>query len=157
MNDIRVGHTTKGELFVVSVEDWDWVSKTKWHTDTNGYIARTGWPSRKKEYLHRLVNQTPKGMYTDHINGFRHDCTRRNLRTCTNAQNAMNQKLNCKSTSGAKGVSWFKADQVWTAHIKLNRKKVHLGRFVTKEQAIEAYNAAAKQHFGSFAKLNPTP
>jgi hypothetical protein len=69
----------------------------------------------------------------------------------------MNQKLNCKSTSGAKGVSWFKADSVWTASIKINRKKIHLGRFATKELAIEAYNSAAQQRFGTFAKLNPTP
>jgi hypothetical protein len=157
MNDVRIGVLKHDKFFVVSVEDWDSVKDYPWYMDRSGYVARTSRKPQKKVYLHRQINQTPDGMYTDHVNGCKHDCTRRNLRTCTNSQNQANNKLHSKSTSGYKGVSWFKADKVWTASIKVNQKKIHLGRFATKELAAEAYNAAHKNAFGEFAKLNPLP
>lgn len=42
----------------------------------------------------------------------------------------------------------------WQAEIKIGRRKQYLGSFGDETQAALAYNAAAKQLFGDFAKLN---
>ncbi len=53
-----------------------------------------------------------------------------------------------------KGVSFHKPVQKWVAHIKFNGKVQHLGYFEDEREAAEAYNAAALEHFGEYAKLN---
>jgi len=62
----------------------------------------------KKVYMHRVVNNTPDNLQTDHINHNQLDNRRINLRSVTNQQNAFNASLNKANTSGTKGVSWSK-------------------------------------------------
>mgnify|MGYP001579989416 CR=1 FL=1 len=77
-----------------------------------------------------------------------------NLRICTNSQNGMNRKLNNNNTSGHKGVHWHKFSKTWHARILMCKKRKHLGQFDTKKEAAIAYNKAAKEFFGEFARLN---
>lgn len=58
------------------------------------------------------------------------------------------------SKTGYKGVSFHKASGKYRACIEVNKKHIHLGLFVCKLEAAKAYNKAAKEHFGEFAKLN---
>lgn len=51
-----------------------------------------------------------------------------------------------------KGV--FREDNKWIAKISVNNVKIRLGRFTTLEAAHAAYCAAAKQHFGEFARTS---
>lgn len=53
----------------------------------------------KQGYLHRLLAGTPKGMWTDHINGNTLDNRKENLRICTPQENARNRRVqsNCKA------------------------------------------------------------
>ena len=44
--------------------------------------------------------------------------------------------------------------QKWLVHIKVNGKVQHLGYFEYEKEAAEAYNAAATESFGEYAKLN---
>lgn len=62
--------------------------------------------------------------------------------------------LGKNNTSGFKGVSWNRGMKKWSAQIQFERKNVRLGFFVDSKEAARAYNRAAKQYHGEFAKLN---
>ena len=108
-----------------------------------------------KSYLvHRIVFLMHKGYLPktiDHINGDRLDNRIENLRAVTANQNQHNRKLNSNSTSGFKGVSWCKRDNKWKATIKLEGKRINLGRFNTIEEADAVVRAAREELHGTFA------
>ena len=93
----------------------------------------------------------PEGMEVDHINGNSLDNRKSNLRICTHKENVRNQKLSAANTSGYRGVSWNKASKKWEAYIKVNQKRIYLGKFVDILDAARAYAKKAKECFGEFA------
>jgi hypothetical protein len=106
--------------------------------------------------MHRIVNNTPEGMYTDHINMDKLDNRKSNLRTCNKSQNSMNRKKQraTRHTSKYKGVCWCKTKQKWKARIKFKSREYSLGYHTNEESAAEAYNERAKELFGEFAYFN---
>lgn len=105
-------------------------------------------------YLHRFILQVNGNAQVDHINGNGLDCRRCNMRLCTSQGNNRNRKKSGITTSQFKGVSWDKRRNSWRAYIKVNRKFKYLGRYDTQQLAALAYDAAAHQLFGEFAKPN---
>ena len=57
-------------------------------------------------------------------------------------------------TSIYKGVSFNKTANKWTAQIRYNGQRIHLGYFLFESEAVRAYDRKAKELFGVFAKLN---
>ncbi len=111
---------------------------------------------RKTKRLHRYIlkiENSPK-IQVDHKDGNILNNCRNNLRPCTNAQNAKNQKLNITSTSGYKGVSYMASIKKYRAYIVCNYKQINLGCFKNKKDAANAYNNAALKYHGEFARLN---
>lgn len=108
----------------------------------------------QKIYLHKLVNNTPEGLDTDHINGNKLDNRRCNLRVATRSQNSANRKKNPKHTSKYKGVHWHNHTKKWKAEIKINGKKKYLGVFISEEDAAAAYDTAARELFSEYSKVN---
>jgi hypothetical protein len=90
----------------------------------------------------------------DHENRVRHDNRIENLRLCTHTQNLGNMRPRVHKY---KGVTFCKQTGKWRAQITINYRATHLGRFVTMEEAAQAYNQAAREHFGEFAHLNEIP
>lgn len=88
----------------------------------------------------------------DHRNGERADNRLSNLRPVTRQQNNLNQSIYRSNTSGLKGVSFYKATGKWKAQIQVNGRKIGLGYYQTKEQAHQAYVAAARELHGEFAR-----
>ena len=77
-----------------------------------------------------------------------------NLRITSSSQNLMNQRIYRNNTSGYKGVSLNKPTGKWGARIMSHGRSKHLGYFSTPEAAASAYDKAAKNLHGEFAKLN---
>ena len=107
--------------------------------------------------MHRIIwvyhyGAIPNILQIDHIDGNRVNNIIENLRLATNSQNSSNKKrANRNSKSNILGVHWHKRDRRWHAHIRINYKTIHLGYFVSQEDAIAARKAAELQYFGEFA------
>jgi hypothetical protein len=150
------GKKGKGLFVLVDDDIFDNLSRVTWLLSTSGYAVRRqyirGSGYRTKDHktitvrMHRLINNTPEGLFTDHINRNKLDNRRCNLRTVNKKQNAFNTKLFCTNTSGFKGVYWEKYTQKWRAELKLNYKKISLGRFEKIEDAIEARKKAEERY-----------
>ncbi len=86
-----------------------------------------------------------------------HNC-KGNLRVCDKSRNAMNSSSQKGSASQYKGVCRGRYGKRWQARLSLvaegKRKQLYLGTHDTEEQAAQAYDRAAIEHFGEFAKPN---
>lgn len=90
----------------------------------------------------------------DHINMDRADNRLVNLRPADSSRNKCN-RLHGTGASGLKGVHPSgRRERPWKAYITLNGRYRHLGHFHTPEEAGRVYDAAARQHFGEFARCN---
>ena len=151
---------SQGKFTLVDDDKFELLSQFKWHTKADGnlcYAARTQRQGKKsiKIKMHRLLmGATDSKIYIDHINGDTLDNRMCNLRICTHAENMRNRGKNKNSTSGYKGVHFYKAYQKWQSNIMHERKRVCLGYFDTAEEAAKAYNEAASKLHGEFAYLN---
>jgi hypothetical protein len=113
---------------------------------------------------HRIAFLLMEGRWPyviDHVNGIKDDNRWENIRECTTQQNCMNTSSRRGSSSKYRGVhkrvtldSMCNRKEVWIAGIYFDKKKKHLGYFDNERDAARAYNAAAEEHFGEFAKLN---
>ena len=107
---------------------------------------------------HRIVwemhhGPIPKGMVIDHINMKPWDNRLENLRLATKSQNGMNRGPDRRSWHGLKGVSQDKRDGAWQAEIRIDGKKISLGRHLTKGLAAVAYAKGAMRYHGKFARV----
>lgn len=145
---------------MVDDDDYEDLNSHKWHLsgpEGNLYVSRKSKAGEGRErtiMMHRQILRLLSGEVCDHRNGIRTDNRRVNLRRCTYAENAMNGCMQKNNTSGYKGVSWHKDNRRWSAHIQDKGKSVHLGSFFCLIKAARAYDEAAKERFGEFARLN---
>lgn len=154
--------TSNGFEVIVDDEDFESITKYSWNArkDGNTYYARR--TRRKKDnykklemlLLHRVILNAPKDLSVDHINGNGLDNRKQNLRLCCHKQNSANMNR-FKGVSKFKGVTLTK-NKTWKASLgslKYGTYK-YLGTFSTEVEAARAYNQAAKERWGEFAKLN---
>jgi hypothetical protein len=140
-------------MIVVDDDQAEKVSTRKWYWDDTKDSAVS---TTDHVYLHVfLFGRAPLGYEWDHASGDRGDNRRENLRLAIRSQNMMNnQKPVGHHTSKFKGVYWNKALKKWHARIPVERKRVHLGFFDDETEAAKAYDRAATEHHGEFARLN---
>lgn len=150
--------TTCGTTFLVDDEEADEISKFAWKLDRDGYVIRKTTISGKKGRtvrLHRVIAKAISGQAVDHADHNKLNNTKCNLRIATKSENACNQTKHGGSSS-FKGVTWNKNSGKWQAQIAWGSgKRRYLGLFSDEHSAAHAYNKAAIQLHGEYARLNP--
>jgi hypothetical protein len=158
---------TRGYICIIDDIDQD-LTNQNWiawvHDNRPGLVYAYGYtprPNRKTIQMHRIIlsrmlnrELSPKE-HCDHIDGNGLNNTRANLRLSVKHGNHKNASKKDKTTSSLyKGVHWYKAMNVWRAKIQCDNTSHHLGNFENEIDAAKAYDKAAKQLHGKFAKLN---
>lgn len=148
---------TRGQVALVDDEDFEAVSRHRWHARVSGslfYAQRTTPRPHKTEVsMHREIMSAVRGQEIDHINRDGLDNRKANLRFVTRQQNNANMRGRV-GTSQFKGVCWSAYHHKWQAQIRRNGRNQTIGRFNTERAAAVAYDAAAFAQFGEYAWLN---
>lgn len=147
---------------VVLVDDYDFyhLSQFSWSLIEQGQNSYTKTElNGTTVYMYQLILVSPsRNFFPDHIDGDGLNNQRQNLRLVTRAQNQWNRsKTDSDVTSQYKGVYYAKDRQKWRAQINTNGKRKLLGEFKSELSAARAYNKAATELHGEFAKLNEIP
>jgi hypothetical protein len=151
--EILLVEKKKNKEHIVLIDDDDYILISKYKLYyVKGRVFANYLDNKHKHkniYLHRLI----MGLYifdgdtiVDHINGNPLDNRKENLRIVYKGENNKNIKNKMKgSVSKYFGVIFDKESLKWRARIGLNRRKIHLGRFNTEEEAALAYNKKAEE------------
>jgi hypothetical protein len=109
----------------------------------------------KKYYMaHRLIWLYHRGWLPealDHKNGNPSDNRMSNLRPATQTQNRWNSRRRISTTTNIKGV-YRRPSGHYEAHICADYKRIHLGTFKAKKDAIRAVAQARKDLHREFAR-----
>lgn len=149
-----------GSIALVDDEDFVLLAQYSWNTlRTNGRVyATTRSPDvdgdRTCRYMHRVILDAPADIQVDHLNGDGLDNRRENLRLATNSQNSKNKGRYRNNSSGYKGVYKRLGRERWRADIMSDGQRRRLGEFSSAEEAARAYDKAALELHGEFARLN---
>ena len=149
---------TQGKVAIVDDADYERLNRHKWCAHKN---VNTWYADRKERQgnkyimvmMHREILNPPSGMQTDHKDGNGLNNQRHNLRIATCSQNQHNGRKR-KGTSRFKGVYWNRSHAMWHAHIRVKRKRFHLGYFLYETEAAKAHDQAAQRYFSEFANTN---
>ena len=149
---------TRGFVAIVDDEDYERVSQFRWKANIN---HRTVYATRRAPRvkgqkrgdikLHHFILGTKER--TDHHDGNGLNNQRYNLRPATMIQNNRNARKRKGASSRWKGVHWSKKGRCWRARIGTDGK-VSLGSFRDECNAAQAYNFAAEEMYGEFARFN---
>lgn len=153
----RTLQLTRGQNTLIDEDDFEMVAHLRWNLQRHGriYYARRleRLPSGKMKAvpMHRLIMNAPHDRDVDHRNGDGLDNRRENLRIATTQQNMRNTRKH-RGASKFKGV--YRNKHRWRSSLCINGKAINLGCFETEREAAHAYDKAAREHFGEFARTN---
>lgn len=155
---------TQGQVALVDEEDFERLNQWKWFAHRRGqsrrfYAARNS-PTdesgrRRMVHMHREVIGAPDGIDVDHKRVMDTlDNRKNNLRLASPSQNQGNTGVKKSNSSGYKGVCWDQGTNSWLVQLRVRKAKKLHQHFALKDDAARAYDKAAREHFGEFARLN---
>jgi hypothetical protein len=158
MKEIKL---TQGQVALVDDEDYEELSRFKWHAFWNKYTksfyakrSEGKRPFQKAVYMHREVMRTPKNLDCDHIHHNTLDNRKENLRNVTSSQNSMNRRgAQANNVLGERCISH--AGGGFRVQVYAGCKRVYGKTFRSLETAILARDAAIAEFHGEFAVLIP--
>lgn len=148
----------RGKSAIIDLEDFAIVGPYHWCESVKDgicYVFRYETVNGKRNYiyLHRMIIGPAKTAdQVDHKNGNGLDNRRCNLRLATYSQNQANRKFQNGKTKGVQATK--SQTSPWIARIRKDGKIHNLGVFATVKEAALAYDKAAREMFGEFARLN---
>jgi len=153
---------TQGKVAIVDDADYDSLNQYKWYADGKRgyfYAVRNSITVEGKKHIilmHRQILGLKRGdlRQGDHKDHDTLNNQRSNIRICSCQQNSRNQKILLNTSSRFKGVSWNKNAKKWSASLKINGKKKHLGYWNIEEVAALRHDMVAIREHGEFAYLN---
>jgi hypothetical protein len=158
------GTLARGRVAWVSARRYDLVMAHRWSVlegrnrsgSAHGPYAKTNARDADGRRVTILMHDLIMGCAgIDHRNGYGLDNTDPNLRKATDAENGRNRGPSLGATSAYKGVCWSSRHKRWRAKITISKDRPReLGLFVVEVDAALAYDAAAAEEFGEFARLN---
>jgi HNH endonuclease len=154
---------TQGKVALVDDADYEALSQYRWYAfpdkrHSTFYAARNSSTVNGKRHtvrMHRQILGLDFGYRceVDHQDGDGLNNQRHNLRGCSRQENNRNMRMQIRSKSSRfKGV--HKNGKFWHVQISRNNQRKYLGLFRSETEAALAYNSAAAELFGEFARLN---
>lgn len=148
---------TQGKVAVIDDADWPLVSGHKWRaawSRRRGANTWYAWTSVRGSTvgMHRVIMAAPKGMLVDHRDGDGLNNRRSNLRLATFNQNNGHIVAPVRNRLGYRGV--VKTPTSKRFHAVIGKWCTDLGWYDTPEEAARAYDDAAREKYGEFARLN---
>lgn len=156
MRYIKLGGK-RGGMAIVDDEDYNRLVQYHWSMNNHGYVQRHHSTPEVPKSIMLMHHDVMGKQRLDHKDGNKLNNTRGNLRPCTQRQNTANSSISKNNTSGYKCVTLHSQTGRWKSYIKVNYKQIALGCYSTPEKAAAAYNYAAIDHYGEFARLNTLP
>ena len=144
----RVKRNVKGHRGSITLYDGPLHPLTN-KTGKGYYRVRHGgskhlWHSLVWEYFN---GPKPDGMDVDHTNNNPADNRVENLQLLTHKQNSQCCRAYANNSTGYPGVTWNKRKRKYTAQIRVDGHRKHLGRFHDPKEAYQAYlDAKIKYH-----------
>lgn len=130
---------------IASPEDAELLGSRSWQIRVEpGNLYAEASKAGRPRALHRIINQTPDGLDTDHVGGNGLDNRRPMLRTASRAQNIRNRHAKPRSVSGFRGVTWHRCG-LWRAYVHFQGKQISAGYHATTEQAAAARDALLRK------------
>ena len=146
---------TRGFVAFVDPEHVSLIGNDHWRTTMRKgvvYASRTPPRYRDPELMHRLIMGVRPGQLIDHTDSNGLNNRTENLRICTAKENLRNRRMHRGKDIPFKGT--YRDSSGYYARIMVSGKAHHLGRFRTPEEAAAAYDAAAINLHGAFARTN---
>jgi hypothetical protein len=148
---------TQGYVALVDDEDYEELSKYKWHvwkrySNSRPYAVRhhtkqDGTHTTVK--MHRQVTGAPPDAEVDHRNHDTLDNRRSNLRLVTHTQNQQNRRgASSHSKSGIRNVYYYPEQGLYRVQVRRDRIVYSFGTYQTVEEATKVAESARKELFG---------
>jgi hypothetical protein len=160
------GNKAAGRVALADDADYDLVMQYRWnlvesttpgkrsgpYARTNVRDERRGRYRQRALFMHQLIVDYPR---PDHIDGNGLNNQRSNLRPATAAQQAVNRRGKpFNATSRYRGVSRVTSGRKWHARISYEGMILSLGHYADEEEAALAYDKAARELYGEYARPN---
>lgn len=155
--NVGYGALPDGTVFLFDADKIDSIKDINWYRNYRDRSMPLYITSARGVKLHDLLIDCPKGYEVDHISLDTLDNRSCNLRIVTHQQNQCNQPLQRNNTSGVSGVSFYPPRKKYRARIKISQHDIHLGYYLTFEEAVQARNVGMECMFGEYGRYNDVP